>query len=103
MFAVAIAIGYAVAYVVLKVSETRRTTRPHAGGSMNEAVNLESEEFPNRLLPNGATRDLEAVRQGRQRGKALLSAEQFELLHRWLGRSAKMHLPRTSELAGGRR
>ena len=38
------------------------------------------EEFPNRLLPNGATRDLEAMRQGRLRGKALLSFEQFELL-----------------------
>jgi ketosteroid isomerase-like protein len=38
------------------------------------------EEFPNRLLPNGATRDLEAMRQGRLRGKALLSYEDFELL-----------------------
>jgi len=38
------------------------------------------EEFPNRLLPNGATRDLEAMRQGRLRGKALLSFEEFELL-----------------------
>jgi ketosteroid isomerase-like protein len=38
------------------------------------------EEFPNRLLPNGATRDLEAMRQGRLRGKALLSEEHFELL-----------------------
>jgi ketosteroid isomerase-like protein len=37
------------------------------------------EEFPNRLVPNGATRDLEAMRQGRMRGKALLSFEQFEL------------------------
>src|SRR5262245_236032 len=38
------------------------------------------EEFPNRLLPNGATRDREALRQARIRGKALLSAETFELL-----------------------
>jgi len=38
------------------------------------------EEFPNRLLPNGATRDREGLRQARIRGKALLSAETFELL-----------------------
>ena len=38
------------------------------------------EEFPNRLLPRGAIRDLEAMKQARIRGKALLSAEQFELL-----------------------
>ena len=38
------------------------------------------EEFPNRLVPNGATRDLEALKQARIRGKALLSAETFELL-----------------------
>jgi ketosteroid isomerase-like protein len=38
------------------------------------------EEFPNRFLPNGATRDLEAMRQGRLRGQALLSAEHFDLL-----------------------
>src|SRR5262245_63237065 len=38
------------------------------------------EEFPNRLLPNGATRDREALRQARIRGQVLLSAETFELL-----------------------
>jgi ketosteroid isomerase-like protein len=39
------------------------------------------EEFPNRLLPNGATRDLKAIREARLRGKALLGAERFELLN----------------------
>jgi ketosteroid isomerase-like protein len=38
------------------------------------------DEYPNRLLPNGASRDLEAIRQARLRGKALLSEEHFELL-----------------------
>lgn len=39
------------------------------------------EEFPNRLLPNGATRDLQAMKEGRRRGQALLKAESFELLN----------------------
>ena len=39
------------------------------------------EEFPNRLLPNGATRDLAAMKAARIRGKALLSTERFELVH----------------------
>ena len=38
------------------------------------------EEFPNRLLPNGATRDLASLKEGRRRGKALLSAERFDVL-----------------------
>ena len=38
------------------------------------------EEFPNRLLPEGATRDSAALQQGRARGKALLSAEHYEVL-----------------------
>src|SRR5262249_7592955 len=39
------------------------------------------EEFPNRLMPNGAVRTLQAMKDGRARGKALLSAERFELLN----------------------
>jgi ketosteroid isomerase-like protein len=38
------------------------------------------EEFPNRLLPSGATRDLAALKEARVRGKGLLSAERFEVL-----------------------
>lgn len=38
------------------------------------------EEFPNPLLPSGTTRDLEAMRQARLRGKALLVDEQFDLV-----------------------
>jgi ketosteroid isomerase-like protein len=38
------------------------------------------EEFPNRLMPHGATRDLQSMKQARGRGKALLSAEHFEVL-----------------------
>jgi ketosteroid isomerase-like protein len=39
------------------------------------------EEFPNRLLPNGATRNLAALQESRARGLALLQAESFELLN----------------------
>jgi ketosteroid isomerase-like protein len=39
------------------------------------------EEFPNRLLPNGATRDLNGMKEARLRGKARLSAETFEVLN----------------------
>ena len=39
------------------------------------------EEFPNQLLPKGATRDLEALKAARIRGKALLTAETFEVMH----------------------
>ena len=38
------------------------------------------EEFPNRLLPDGATRDLAALKEGRARGQALLSAEHYDVL-----------------------
>lgn len=37
------------------------------------------EELPNRLAPDGATRDLEAVKNARARGQALLAAERFEV------------------------
>lgn len=38
------------------------------------------QEFPNRLLPNGATRDLQSMKQARARGQALLRAEHFEIV-----------------------
>ena len=39
------------------------------------------EEFPNRLLPNGATRDLEAMKAAGARGKALLKEQSFEVVN----------------------
>jgi ketosteroid isomerase-like protein len=44
------------------------------------APDVVQEEFPNRLVPNGATRDLQALKEGRARGQALLGAEHFEVL-----------------------
>jgi len=39
------------------------------------------EEFPNRLRPNGASGDLQAMKHARARGRALLNAERFELVN----------------------
>jgi ketosteroid isomerase-like protein len=39
------------------------------------------EEFPNRFLPHGARRDLEAMRQAALRGQHLMAEQRFELLN----------------------
>ncbi|HUQ07904.1 MAG TPA: nuclear transport factor 2 family protein [Kofleriaceae bacterium] len=39
------------------------------------------EEFPNRLVPAGARRDLAAILDGAVRGQKVLSAQRFEILH----------------------
>jgi ketosteroid isomerase-like protein len=38
------------------------------------------EEFPNRLLPNGAQRDLAAILAGAVRGQAVLQAQTYEIV-----------------------
>jgi len=45
------------------------------------APDVVQEEFPNRLMPNGARRDLQALTEGRARGQALLASEHFEVLN----------------------
>jgi ketosteroid isomerase-like protein len=45
------------------------------------APDVVQEEFPNRLMPNGAVRDLAAMKAGRIRGRALLAAENCELIN----------------------
>jgi len=64
----------------------RYLTRLSAGAGPEEmaafyAPDVVQEEFPNRLMPNGATRDLQALKEGRARGQALLGAENFEVLN----------------------
>ncbi len=39
------------------------------------------EEFPNRLLPAGATRDLAGIREAGERGKRGLTRQHFEVLN----------------------
>jgi ketosteroid isomerase-like protein len=38
-------------------------------------------EFPNRLLPHGATRDLAALRDAAERGRKVMTAQRFEVLN----------------------
>jgi ketosteroid isomerase-like protein len=37
------------------------------------------EEFPNRLVPTGARRDLAALREGAARGKKVMAAQRYEI------------------------
>ena len=39
------------------------------------------EEFPNRLVPQGARRDLAAILEGAERGQKVMRKQRFELLH----------------------
>lgn len=41
---------------------------------------LVQEEYPNRLLPQGARRDLAGLRDAMAKGKALMAAQTFELV-----------------------
>lgn len=38
-------------------------------------------EFPNRLLPDGATRDFAALREAAERGRKVMTAQQFEVVN----------------------
>lgn len=44
------------------------------------APDVVQEEFPNRLMPNGAVRDLTALKEARTRGKALVAGEEYEVI-----------------------
>ena len=37
-------------------------------------------EFPNRLAPNGATRDLAAIREAGERGRAIVDEQRYEIV-----------------------
>ena len=45
------------------------------------AADVVQEEFPNRFLPNGATRDLRALKEAAERGRGVMAAQEFELLN----------------------
>ena len=38
-------------------------------------------EFPNRLVPNGATRDLTAIRAAAERGRKVMTSQRFEVIN----------------------
>jgi ketosteroid isomerase-like protein len=44
------------------------------------APDVVQEEFPNRLVPNGARRDLAALLEGAERGQRVLRAQRYEIL-----------------------
>lgn len=44
------------------------------------APDVVQRELPNRLTPNGATRDLDALREGSEKGKLAVREERYELL-----------------------
>ena len=51
------------------------------GGLRFFADDVVQVEFPNRLLPNGATRDLAALRDAAERGRKVMTAQHFEVLN----------------------
>ena len=57
------------------------------GGATGDALaafytdDVMQDEFPNRLLANGARRDLAALLQGAERGQKVMRAQRFELLN----------------------
>jgi ketosteroid isomerase-like protein len=50
------------------------------GGLRFFADDVVQVEFPNRLLPNGATRDLAALREAAERGRKVMTAQRFEVV-----------------------
>ena len=45
------------------------------------AEDVVQEEFPNRLLPQGAVRDLAALREAAERGRKVMAAQMYEILN----------------------
>lgn len=43
------------------------------------ALDVTQVEYPNRLVPNGATRDLAALLEGSRRGKQAVSAQRYDI------------------------
>lgn len=41
---------------------------------------VEQEEFPNRLMPNGARRNLAQLLEGAERGQGIMASQRFEVL-----------------------
>jgi ketosteroid isomerase-like protein len=52
-----------------------------SGGLEFFAPDVIQEEFPNRLVPNGAVRDLAALRAGAERGAKVMTQQSFEVLN----------------------
>ena len=51
------------------------------GGQRFFADDVVQVEFPNRLLPNGATRDLTGLREAAERGRKVMTAQRLEVVN----------------------
>src|SRR5262245_28286474 len=75
-------------------------------GATNEvaallAEDVLQEEFPNRLMPNGATRDRAAMLAASERGKKAMSSQRYEVLNAVAsGEQVALELRWTGTLAG---
>jgi ketosteroid isomerase-like protein len=56
-------------------------TADELGGLRFFADDVIQIEFPNRLVPNGATRDLAALRDAAERGRKVMTAQRFDVLN----------------------
>ena len=54
-----------------------------AGGDLGSyfSPDVVQREFPNRLVPNGATRDLAALATARERGRHAVQSERYEIVN----------------------
>jgi ketosteroid isomerase-like protein len=65
----------------------RRYIRALEDGATGEALaiffhpEVVQREYPNRLVPTGATRDLRALLEGAERGQKVMSAQRYEVRH----------------------
>jgi ketosteroid isomerase-like protein len=68
------------------VENVKRYLRAIEAGATGDALaafyapDVVQEEFPNRLVPNGARRDLAALLEGAERGQRVLRAQRYEIL-----------------------
>lgn len=66
---------------------TRRYFAALEGGATGEALaacyapEVVQEEFPNRLTPHGARRDLAAILDAAERGQQVMASQRYEILH----------------------
>jgi ketosteroid isomerase-like protein len=66
---------------------TRRYLRAIEQGATGEALaaffhpEVTQREYPNRLVPTGATRDLRALLEGAERGQTAVTGQRYEVRH----------------------
>ena len=64
-------------YLAAIEASTDATSTSESGADSFFAADVVQEEFPNRFVPTGARRDLAALRAAAERGRAVLSGQQY--------------------------